>query len=290
MKEIITLFPSSYQKCLSQVFQEQRAEELRLRRGQALSIVDEISEKEIETKELSQEDLEFVLNRACEYSLHTVQNQIASGFVTLAGGHRLGICGTAVVAQGKVTGIRNLSSLSLRIARECATVPRNFLENLIENGDFQSTLIISPPAMGKTTLIRDLIRLLSSGEEGYRVSVVDERSEISGMYRGQSVFDLGQRTDILNACPKGQGMLFMLRSMSPQILAVDEITSSADVDAILELVGCGVKLLATAHGNDFKDLFRREIYKKLKNNKVFQRVITIQKLGAERHYQVEKML
>ncbi len=282
MKDI---FPPCFRQLLGEYLPHSNLEEIRLRCGQTLGIVENTVEKTLHSEKITPQHLEFILARACDFSVHRVQEQIARGFLTIAGGHRLGLCGTAILDGGRVETLRNLSSISLRIAREYPDISRNLLPQLQGKDGFDHTLILSPPAKGKTTLLRDLIRNLS--KSNLRVALLDERSEVAGMVQGIPRFDLGPRTDVLDGCPKALGLSFLLRSMNPQILALDEITAQEDVVAMGEVAGCGVKLLATAHGKSVEDLYLRPTYQKLMEQKIFRKVVTIDTKHNKRQYTVE---
>ncbi len=283
MIEILTVLPRDFRDLVEKEWDN--LEEIRLRRGQTLSLLLQSEEKFQKTRRITEDDLNFVLAQSCGYSVHSVQNQIAQGFLTVSGGHRLGLCGTALMKEDECVTIQDLTSISIRISREFQGISREILPKLMGEHGFENTLLLSPPAKGKTTLLRDLIRCISNGDGclAERIGVIDQRMEISG---GNS-FDLGCRTDVMTNCPKNLAMTFLLRTMNPDILAVDEITAVEDVDALIEVIGCGVKLLATAHGFEKKDLNRREIYKKLLDKGVFQRLVTIKIQKQERIYQVE---
>lgn len=266
-----------------------RGEELRLRAGFPVSVVFPEGERSLGGKCVEPEELELLLERASGASVHSVLEQLREGFVTIAGGHRIGFCGTTVVEQGGITFLRDLSSACVRVARQFPGLAREVAPRLFEDGVLQSTLILAPPGGGKTSLLRDLIRTLSDGEgvPAHRIGVVDPRGELGAAFRGKAQLDLGSRTDLLNACPKAQGLLLLLRSMNPQVLAVDEVTAPEDVLALLDAAGCGVALLATVHGGDRGDLKRRKLYRDLLSAGVFRRLVTIAGRGAQRRYSVE---
>lgn len=262
-----------------------QTEELRLRRGFPMTI--NVGDRELETDSpsVTGDHLRTVLENASQASAHTVLEQVKQGFVTLKGGHRIGLCGTVVRREGEAASMRYLTSLSIRIAKAVNGLSAEVLPQLTEQGTFQSTLILAPPGVGKTTLLRDMVRALSDG--GQRVAVVDERGEIAALWQGQPQFDIGRRTDVLDGCPKGEGMTVLLRGMNPQVIAVDEITRPEDVQAVTEVCGCGVSLLATAHGGSIKDLERRPVYRTLLEQGVFRRLVLMERQGTCRRMKVE---
>lgn len=263
------------------------AEELRLRVGQAPTAV--VGDREIciaPGKPVTAPALQLSLEIATRASVHTYSDCIRLGFVTAEGGCRLGLCGTAVTEGDEITGLRRLSSICIRIPREKRNCGKEVFRRITEDG-FKSTLIISPPGAGKTTLLRELVRQLS--ESGKRISLIDERSEVAGIYEGRPCFDVGSRTDVLTSAPKTQGIYLMLRSMSPQIIAFDEITSPEDIKAAEMAAYCGVGLLATAHGTDSQELKKRALYRELLERGIFSRVVTIENRNGERCYGVEEL-
>jgi stage III sporulation protein AA len=263
------------------------AEEIRLRAGRAPSVLKNGEERQIAgLRKITSEDLDGVLERATGASVHTAQSSIRNGFVSVPGGVRLGLCGSAALRGGEIDGIRRLSSVSIRIPHELKGCADGIYEPLTDGG-FKSTLIISPPGCGKTTLLRELVRRLS--DAGHRVSLCDDRGEVAAVWDGEAQFDVGRCTDVMSDAPKGQTSVMLLRAMNPQILAMDEITAPADVQAAEEAVGCGVQLLATAHAAGTADFQTRPLYRRLMEDKVFKNAVTITMRDGRRYYTREAL-
>ncbi len=227
------------------------------------------------------------MENATKGSLHSVLEPLRGGFITIEGGHRLSLCGSAMLKDGALSHVRDISSVCIRIAREKIGVAVPILPKLFEQGQLQNTLILSPPGMGKTTLLRDIIRMLSCGEgvSPLRVSVADERGELAGCMAGTPQMDIGPRTDVWSGLPKADAAVMMLRGCSPQALALDEITAPGDVSAAEMCQGCGVAVLATAHAAGTEDLRRRALYNSLPE--IFSRVVVIRMEHGMRRYSVE---
>jgi stage III sporulation protein AA len=262
-----------------------RAEELRLRVGRPASVL--LPEGELPfAPAVTARELDTVLETATRASAHTALTSVASGYVTVRGGCRVGLCGEAAVSCGEVQSLRRLSSLSIRVARE-ATGCADGVWPYLTRGGFRDTLLLSPPGGGKTTLLRELCRLLSDG--GTRVSLIDERGEVAAVWEGEPLFDVGARTDVMTGAPKRAAALMLLRAMSPQVLAMDEITSPEDVEVAALAAGCGVLLLATAHARSVDELRVRPLYRSLLELGVFRRAVVIGRGGTQREYETEDL-
>ena len=268
--------PELRQQALALPAQErEQAEELRLRCGWPMAAVFPEGEVPLGGRKIVTQDLE-------------VLSQLREGYLTIEGGHRLGLCGTAVLENGQMRNLRSLSSVSIRIARQRPGAALPLLSGLMEGGRLCSTLIAAPPGMGKTTLLRDLVRCISDGDgtPPLRVGLADERGEVAALYGGVPQLRVGRRTDVIEGCPKAQGAMLLLRAMNPQVLAMDEITAPEDVAALLTAAGCGAVLLATAHGEG-DELTRRPLYRTMLEERIFQRVVSIQRTEQGRSYTVD---
>lgn len=273
--------------CLTEA-ERQALEELRLREGFCLSAVSggrEWSHPTWRTHVLTGEDLSRVLETVGQGSVHTVLDQVQNGYLTGAGGLRVGVCGQGAVQEGRLLSFRPVTSLAIRLPHPITGVAGPLLPALLNHGKLESTLILSPPGLGKTTLLRDLIRCISQGEglSPLRVGVADERGELGG---GALRYFLGPRTDVLAHCPKAQALMMLLRGMNPQVLAADEITAPADLTAMEEATGCGTVLLATAHGDGLRALQQRPLYRRLITENLFRRFVCLTWQNGRRHYAV----
>ncbi len=261
-------------------------EEIRLRAGRPPSVKGLGGERPLEMAAVTAQELREVLSRAARYSVHSYAESLRHGFVTLAGGHRLGVCGTAAEENGQVIGVRGLSSVNLRIARQITGVDAQ-IAPWIGDGAPQSVLLVSPPGLGKTTLLREWVRLVS--DKGYTVAVADERSEIAALSDGVPQFEVGRCTDVLENCSKKQAALMLLKTMSPALLAFDEITAPEDVEAVSLCAHCGTAVLASAHAADVDDLRRRPLYRALLALDVFRHAVVIERKNNKRCYRMERL-
>ena len=292
--QIVRLLPPGLRQFAFSVPYTERAiaEELRLRVGYPLSIT--LPESEMHLREspvITTEDLYAVLEIATKASAHTALDRVRHGFITVQGGHRLGLCGSVVYKDGIIYNMRCVSSLNIRIARQIPGIADELLRTIRAGGKIPSVLVLAPPGAGKTTLLRDLIRGLSSGVCGIplRVGVVDERGELAAMWNGVPQLELGPQTDILDGCSKAEGLMILLRAMNPQVLAMDEITAPEDIDALRAAAGCGVSLLATAHGGSVNDLHTRPLYETLLHSKIFHFLLQIKVINGTRRYRLEEI-
>ncbi len=268
-----------------------RAEELRLRAGWPMTAVLPEGERPLGGAPVEGRELEQLVEIASRASLHTVLDQVRRGYLTFEGGHRIGLCGTAALREGEIHALRAISSANLRIARQVKGAAAPVLDGLCPGGRLADTLILAPPGLGKTTLLRDVIRSVSEGEgcTPLRVSLADERGEVAAMYSGRPQLEVGRRTDVAEGCPKAQGLMLLLRAMNPQVLAVDEITAPEDVGALIAAAGCGVTLLATAHGEGRAGLERRPLYRPLLDEGLFRFLVRIRREGERRIHTIEEL-
>lgn len=281
----------------------EQVEEIRIREGRPLEInagdnyhfltpegipTGKPEEAYVPLKEVTHRLLDLISN----HSLYTLEEELRKGFITIPGGHRIGLAGRTVLSGGRVEYLRDINGFNVRVAREVQGVADPVLPYLLDmrNGQVMHTLILSPPQQGKTTLLRDLARQISNGtkltaggelRQGVRrrlkVGIVDERSEIAGSYKGVPSFDVGPRTDVMDGCPKAEGMMMMLRSMSPDVLIVDEIGRPEDAEAVMEALHAGVSVIATAHARDLTELSARPALKRLIAEQMFQRYVQLQR-------------
>lgn len=263
--------------------QRQDCEEIRVRLGRPLAatVAGEIVLLGDSAVLPTGEEMDELLARATECSVHSYLDQLWQGYLTTRHGHRLGICGQ--FSQGETRLLRGLSSVNIRVARQVHGLAKEL--PFLKEPSFQNTLILAPPGAGKTTLLREMCRELSMR---FRVALADERYEIAACAGGEPRFNVGL-CDVLSAGNKGETIPMLLRSMSPQILAMDEITRAEDCESLLECAGCGCSLLATAHGSEIEDLHKRPAYRRLLDAGLFQQVILIRRSGRERSYRLEAL-
>lgn len=305
----LELFPETVKRMLHHVSNEllEDVEEVRIREGRPLEInsagrhhfLDRQGRLTLRPEEAyipTREDTHRLLDLISNHSLYTMEEELRKGFITIPGGHRVGLTGRTVLSGGKVEHIRDISGFNVRIAKEIQGAADGMLPHLLDRKRkrVMHTLILSPPQHGKTTLLRDLARQISYGKwgnsavhwPGMKVGIVDERSEIAGCLRGVPGFDVGPRTDVLDGCPKAEGMMMMIRSMSPDVLIVDEIGRPEDAEAVIEALHAGITVIATAHGSSVQDLRVRPALFGLLENRLFEMYAVLHRNGEERSYRL----
>lgn len=231
-----------------------------------------------ESYHVKRENIEHILKSISEFSLYALEDEMRQGFITIEGGHRIGIVGKAVLEHDNIKTLKYISGMNIRIAHEVIGCASPVMPYIVGKNRVYHTLIVSPPGCGKTTLLRDIIRQLSYGFSGYgpyTVGVVDERSEIGACYLGIPQNDLGPQTDVLDNCPKVEGMRMLLRAMGPDVVAVDEIGKHEDIYAIEEMLCAGISILCTVHGRDLEECKKKPLLNKLLEEGAFERVIIL---------------
>lgn len=272
--------PKSIAERLEQIpsFQQNEIEEIRVRINRPLEVTMKGSPLFLPYT-VQPEDALHLLNKISGYSIYTLEEELKRGYITISGGHRVGLAGKVILENSQVKAIRDISSFNIRIARERIGIADPLVPFLFDNG-WLHTMIIGPPQTGKTTLLRDIARIISTGNDALglsasKVGIVDERSEIAGCVKGIPQLTFGNRIDVLDACPKAEGMMMMIRSMSPDVLVVDEIGREEDALAIMEAVNAGIKLIMTTHGSSLLEIRKRPSLKKILEQRIFQRFIEL---------------
>ncbi len=286
LAEIIKCFPSNLCNYILKMLEENQSiiNEIREIRIRAYNpIILKLKSKDLVLQYIvTTEEILNILERFCENSIYAYKNQICQGFLTIKGGHRVGITGSVVVENNKIINIKYISSLNIRIAKEILNCSDSILKEILDinNQTILNSLIISPPGKGKTTILRDAIRQISNGIErinfkGKTIGLIDERGEIAACYKGMPQNDVGIRTDIIGNIDKQNGINMLIRSMSPEIIACDEIGSIEDIIAIKKALLCGVKGIFTMHGKNIEDIKNNELVYGLIENKQIEKVIFI---------------
>ncbi len=298
-KEILNILPSPIKEIVLNAWSTCHGiEEIRLRKNKPLIIRFAKGEAFFDKNGSSSRDIngafvvtphliESILRIISKNSLYALETELRNGFITVLGGHRIGFAGEIVLDNKSVKTQKNIASLNVRVARAVKDCAQKVLPYIIDpyNDRVLHTMIVSPPRCGKTTLLRDIIRNLSYGITKppltpKHIGLVDERSEIAGCYLGVPQLDVGPRTDVLDRSPKHQGMIMLVRSMGPEIIATDELGGEMDIEAVQQVVNAGVKLLTTVHGDDFEQLYTRPYLRQLIDMNIFERFVFLNKYGT----------
>lgn len=296
------IFPMERENIWKNVLQHiEHITEIRIRAGQPVLIY--MKQKELSLDEegnfiytpqngkvFTYQELQRMVDFWCMDSRYAFQKDIAKGFLTLEGGHRIGICGEVVTDNlGKIQSIKYISAVNIRIAHEIRNAADKIMPFIYEKESIRNTLIISPPGAGKTTLLRDIIRKLSYGNSsfhGVNVGLVDERGEIAACFQGIPQLDVGPRTDVLDNCEKLSGMKMLLRSMAPDVIAVDELGNREEMNLIAQMKGTGCSLIATMHGENIEEIMKKEMFFGKSRQDIFQNIIILKKESQKFHAQV----
>lgn len=279
MEEVFNILPALLkEKLISTYSGLNEVEELRLRIQRPVEVIAN-NQSTFLPYILSEEEGNQILGKLSQFSIYTIEEELKKGYITIKGGHRVGLAGRVVTENGMVKMIRDISSYNFRIAKEKVGIASPYIQSVYE-GRWKNTMLIGPPQAGKTTLLRDFARVVSQGDvvrriKPQKVGIVDERSEIAGCVKGVPQYTFGERIDVLDACPKAEGMMMLVRSMSPHVILVDEIGKKEDVDAILEAIFAGVQLIVTVHGYSLEEIRKRPSLQPLFHNGTFDRFIEI---------------
>ena len=273
MRKIIDKMPEMIRNVLSGIPEDvlKNLEEIRIQIHQPIRVISGGKELIFRNCDIDRNTIDYILNNLLNYSIYAYEENLAKGFITIEGGHRVGVCGHVITENGGIRLIKDISSLNIRRGRAIRGSSDKIMKEIYstERG-LQNTIIVSPPKCGKTTLLRDIVRAVS--EEGMRVAVCDERSEIAGMHQGIPSYDLGPRTDVLDGCIKAEGMLMLIRSMAPDVIVTDEIGRSEDIPAIEAATTAGIRIITTIHGNSYEELLASRIGALIRQG-VFKRII-----------------
>lgn len=288
IREILPYLPEGIRELIGALAKEEWffPEEIRLRCGAPLTVsvwgescfvrkTGGITNYEGDAYKVTPEEVQAAFMAICENSVYAHLEEIRQGFITLKGGHRVGICGRAVCDGGEIQTLREISSLNFRIAHQIIGAADGVINMIVDGTEVKSTLLVSPPQMGKTTLLRDIVRQIS--DRGFKCGVADDRGELAAMHGGITYNSIGAQTDVIDGAPKAEAIEMLLRTMSPRVIISDEIATARDVEAIRLAAGTGVKIIATTHGGSLEETAGRRILAPLFEDKIFSQIILLKR-------------
>ncbi|MDZ4991604.1 stage III sporulation protein AA [Clostridium perfringens] len=279
MKEIFAVLPEKINSYLKDKSNLNKLQEVRVKVGKPLSIVLDNNET-IFNYVITRDDVKAMIQKISNYSLYAFEEDIRQGYITIQGGHRVGLAGQCVIEDNSIKTIRNITSLNIRVCREVIGCSNSLMNHLVESNRVNNTLIISPPKCGKTTLLRDITRNISNGVsqiglKGKRTVVIDERSEIAACYNGIPQMNVGIRTDVYDNCIKSDGMMMAVRGLSPEVIICDEIGTYKDMEGLIMAYNSGVSIIATLHGRNIEELYRRPVFREIVENNIIDKVVIL---------------
>lgn len=285
METILNFLPKKIAELISQIppNEKEELEEIRIRINRPVEMTLK-GEPRFLSYLIQPEDAVHLMNKISHFSIYTLEEELKRGYITVSGGHRIGLAGKVILEEGRVKAIRDISSFNIRIAREKMGIAEPLIPYLYQR-NWMHTMVIGPPQTGKTTLLRDIARIISSGNrakgfQARKVGIVDERSEIAGCVNGIPQLTFGHRLDVLDACPKAEGMMMMIRSMSPDVLIADEIGRVEDAEAIQEAVHAGIKLITTTHGTSIEEIRNRPSLRAIIDQRIFERFVILSRAAG----------
>lgn len=278
-KELHDILPYSIVSIIQGIAEINMLQEIRIKINKPL-LIQLGNEEYLFNYIATEEDLKSIFQRISNYSIYAFEEDLKQGYITIKGGHRIGICGCCVIQDNMVKTIKDAGSINIRVCREVIGCADKVMPFIIEKGNIKNTIIISPPKCGKTTILRDIARNISDGFKqselkGKKVCVIDERSEIAACYRGVAQMQVGIRTDVMDNCPKSSGIMMAIRSMSPDVIVCDEIGTGKDIESVILALNCGVNVITTIHGFGIDDLLLRPVFKDITDNLVFNKAVVL---------------
>lgn len=294
--EVIKILPEKISSEIRNFIREGNIQEIRIKVGKPI-ILTLSNEERILDYVTTSDEVKGILVKISNYSLYAYEEEIKQGYITIKGGHRVGIAGECVISGGEIKTIKNISSLNIRISKAVNGSSKKIMPIITEGDRIYNTLIISPPKCGKTTILRDIAKNISNGIytlglKGKKVVIIDERSEVAACYNGVPQMDVGIRTDVLDNCLKKTGMIMAIRSLSPEVLICDEIGTLGEVEALNMAFNSGVNIVVTVHGFDIEDIYNRKVFKELIDESIIERVVVLSsRKGAgtiDKVYKIER--